>query len=73
MSYETKRVQTMRALVHGHVKDPTVRDAIERELTRVSDVQKIRHAERKPLLAVLHMTRALDTTSRQVLDWSCPR
>lgn len=67
MSSASKRVQTLRTLIDASAILPAERAALHREIERVANVQRVQDARRRSLLAVLHMTRALDTSARCLL------
>lgn len=67
MSYTSKRVQTLRTLIDASAIVPAERAALHREIERIDNVQRVKDAHRRSLLAVLHMTRALDTSARRLL------
>lgn len=67
MSYTSKRVQTLRTLIDASAVPPGDRTALRRELVRVTNVQSVKDADRRSLLAVIHMTRALDSAARCLL------
>lgn len=67
MSSTSKRVQTMRTLIDASAIVPAERGALHREIERIANVQRVQDAHRRSLLAVLHMTQALDTGARCLL------
>ena len=62
-----KRIQTMRTIVAASSLGPAECGAIDRELQLIATAQSVKDQHRRSLLAVLHTTRALDTTARSLL------
>ena len=57
----------MRTLIDASAISPAEKVALHREIERIANVQRVQDAHRRSLLAVLHMTRALDSGAQSLL------